>query len=447
MTDRIERLRKEIKSRALWSLNRDSDRSTFTKVETGLRVGMQLKDLAEKGWGAYQRRTTWFVTVRETDTAYQSVQAWLQDILPAKDHRNLTATTRTYRKKNLHTGSTIDELLEEYESPRNSGHTETRIVTTLDDTSKQPVHVDGHKVFVKVSDSANADDEEAAARRARSSMKSGKIVFECRSIEAQHAVVEMLNEMVADFSKRIPQLWISDRWGNWRSQDTVLRKMSSIVLENGIKEDVLDDLRTFLDDEEKYNELGIPWHRGYLFHGPAGTGKTSLIKALASELNLDLWYAPLGDLEEDSSLVDLIRSVRARGILLLEDVDAFAAARDRDTESKPSGNGNGISTSALLNALDGVVTPHGLITVMTTNHLDRLDPALTRSGRADKVVELGLPSRNELVGIWDLFFPGVPCDFEGGTDIPGISQAGASEVFKSNWHDAAAAAREIKARL
>lgn len=446
MSVEFKRMRNRARLRSLMRSRGEADKSAFGKIETGIRVGLQVKELVEKGVDVYSRHTTWFVTVRETDTAYQSVQSWLQEMLPAKNHRNLTATTRTFRKKDSHTNSAADELFSEYDSPSASRNTETRIVTTLDETSKQPIYIDGHKILVKVTDDSTPESEDSH-RRSRSSIKAGKIVFECRSIEAQHAVVQMLNGMVADFSKRAPQLWVSDRWGNWRSQDTVLRKMSSIVLDNGVKEDVLDDLRTFLDDEEKYNELGIPWHRGYLFHGPAGTGKTSLIKALASELNLDLWYAPLGDLEEDSSLVDLIRSVRARGILLLEDVDAFAAARDRDTESKPSGNGNGISTSALLNALDGVVTPHGLITVMTTNHLDRLDPALTRSGRADKVVELGLPSRNELVGIWDLFFPGVPCDFEGGTDIPGISQAGASEVFKSNWHDAAAAAREIKARL
>jgi hypothetical protein len=120
------------------------------------------------------------------------------------------------------------------------------------------------------------------------------------------------------------------------------------------------------------------------------THNTSLAKALAWRFNLDLYYVPLSDIEDDSRLISLFAKVPPRSILLLEDVDVVHGARDRDSDAK------GVSSSGLLNALDGVVTPHGLITVLTTNRLDVLDPAMVRPGRADVVEELGHMTGDQL---------------------------------------------------
>lgn len=268
----------------------------------------------------------------------------------------------------------------------------------------------------------------------------GKIIFNCRSVAAQQAVVNHLESMVVGRNKRKPSLWIADSWGDWRAQDAPARKLSTVILQEGVKEDLFADIKKFLADEKRYGELGIPWHRGLLLHGPAGTGKTSLIKALTAELGLDLWYAPLGDIKEDSALLGLVRSVRPRGVLLLEDVDAYSAAQDKEEGSSEKG----ISTSALINALDGVVTPHGLITIMTTNHIDKLDPRLIRSGRADRMIELGHPGWAEVQGLWNLFFPNeLPLGSEPENfNTLNMSQASISEIFK-RWWDEPEVARKV----
>jgi AAA+ superfamily predicted ATPase len=425
------------------------------RLATGVWIGQQAKDWYDKGREKYRNLTTWTVTLEESDTAYMTVQQWLLDTMPETKQKNVTAQTRTVYigddgSQTIGSSSLYDD--EFPGSGRRGSTSETRVVLSLSQSHKQIIFVDHHKVQVHIATPQELHDLEGRVRRRSSSVKTGKIVFTCRSVEAQHAVVDMLNSMVASRSKRKPALWVADGWGNWNSQDAPQRKLESVILREGLKEDILADLRKFLDDETKYTELGIPWHRGYLFHGPPGTGKTSVIKAVAAELGLDLWYLPLADLKEDSSLIDLIRGVRARGVLLLEDVDAYQAARDREAEegeeAKPKNPlAGGITNSALYNALDGVVTPHGLITIMTTNHIEKLDPALIRNGRADRVIELGLPTWSEISGLWDMFFPeqvGRLNPHETGTfPDQSISQAEISEVFKRNWEDPDLAVDEL----
>lgn len=413
---------------------------TVDRFATALWVGREGKDWWDKGYGKYRDATTWTVTVEESDPSYYQVQQWLISTMPEKRQKNVSAVTRTVYL-NADGSESSERAFDDMFSEGNGKTSETRVTLSLGETRMVPLDVGGHKVKVYVT---NNKDEAMLAdagrgrptRRGTSNAKNGRILFKCRSVAAQNAVITMLNEMVGGRNKRKPSLWIADGWGQWRQQDAPERKLSSVILRDGLKEDLRDDILKFLNDESKYTELGIPWHRGYLLHGPPGTGKTSVIKALAADLGLDLWYAPLGDLKEDSSLVDLVRSVRPRGILLLEDVDSYQAAKDRDDEDSTSGFKDGISSTALLNALDGVVTPHGLITIMTTNHLDKLDPALVRSGRADRTVMLDLPTTAEIARLWSMFFPREDewiIDAFGDSMTPGLSQSDVSEVLKSNW--------------
>lgn len=400
------------------------------------------KDINEK----YRKHTTWTVTVEESDALYRAVQRWLLSELPESDARFITASSQSFYVEKGGDAVEQDALTTMLDSSLSTkdGYTETRIITNLNNAVEVDINVDGYRIKVSVSNSATAEggDGDRPMRRAYSSKVkgTGKIVFNCRSVSAQQAVIDQLESMVVGKNQRKPSLWIADSWGDWRAQDAPSRKLSSVILQDGVKEDLLDDIRKFLSDEKRYGELGIPWHRGLLLHGPAGTGKTSLIKALTAELGLDLWYAPLGDIKEDSALLGLVRSVRPRGVLLLEDVDAYTAARDREDNDGEKG----VSTSALLNALDGVVTPHGLITIMTTNHIDKLDPALIRSGRADRTIELGYPGWSEIQALWSLFFPeelpleDEPIDFE----KLNLSQAGVSEIFK-RWWDEPVLARKV----
>lgn len=191
-------------------------------------------------------------------------------------------------------------------------------------------------------------------------------------------------------------------YGEWSELGRINRRpLDSVFVPGGLGGDLLTDARVFLSREAWYGERGIPWRRGYLFYGPPGTGKTSLIRALASELDLDLALVDLSQPSLDDSLLrELLAQLPAKAALVLEDVDSVAPGRD-DTDRK-------LSLSGLLNALDGLGASEGRLLFMTTNHPDRLDPALIRPGRVDRNIEIGLLGAEDVGCMVARFFPDQP---------------------------------------
>ncbi|MFV0680163.1 BCS1 and AAA domain-containing protein [Ottowia sp.] len=180
--------------------------------------------------------------------------------------------------------------------------------------------------------------------------------------------------------------------GDWmRARLGSRRPLSSVVLKAGQGEELLADLQRFFSAHTHYARLGIPWRRGYLLHGPPGTGKTSLVTALASELRLNVCTLSLASpIVTDEKIHTLLAAVPQRSLLLIEDVDAFFSERDAAHAQVR------LSFSGFLNALDGVATQEGTVLFMTTNHVQRLDPALIRAGRIDEQLELGWADREQL---------------------------------------------------
>lgn len=195
------------------------------------------------------------------------------------------------------------------------------------------------------------------------------------------------------------------RWNGhneyWNLLATKLaRPMESVILDLDI-ENLLRDARAFLNSKKWYTERGIPHRRGYLLYGPPGCGKTSLIQVLAGELGYDVSLIGLSSKEMDD---DMLHSAMCRGnphsIVVLEDVDAVFSQR-LDGEEK----NNSLSFSGLLNAIDGISAQEGRLLVMTTNHLERLDPALIRPGRVDVRLFLGLATRSQSQRLFRRFYP------------------------------------------
>lgn len=352
------------KSRRLqWAL------SAYTVGALGYQHGRKL-------WNRYQERHQFTVSVPGDDEVYDELHEWLLDRMPDRERRSVVAKSES--KRRVH-----DEVTPVGEGAR---ATPSRVRLFYDSSAHQMIVIGGHAVRVHVDkpDWANRLGQSSSEWLLEKAREEERMVFTCDSERAQAAVFEFLAELVAAHEEtRRPRLRIAGRWGGWNHRnDLPLRSLDTVVLADGARDEIAGDVARFLASEDAYNRMGVPWHRGYLFHGPPGTGKTSLARAIATEFNLDVWYIPLSDLDQDTKLLGLVAEVGAGSMLLLEDIDTLRAATDRTTATEEAPFG--ISAAGLFNSLDGVATPHGLITVMTTNHVERLDPALIRPGRVDR---------------------------------------------------------------
>lgn len=186
------------------------------------------------------------------------------------------------------------------------------------------------------------------------------------------------------------------------------RPIESVVLKAGQMEMLLADMEKFLLSRKWYLERGIPYRRGYLLKGPPGSGKSSAVVALASKLGMNIATITLsGTSMGDDDLRSLMASTPNGALILIEDIDCVF------TDRKANTGDNKVTFSGLLNAIDGVAAGEGRMLFMTTNHPDKLDPALIRPGRADVHVEIGLPDREQIERLFLRFFPGCPAQASG----------------------------------
>ncbi|VDM48929.1 unnamed protein product [Toxocara canis] len=173
----------------------------------------------------------------------------------------------------------------------------------------------------------------------------------------------------------------------WRRFGTPRRKrpLTSVVLDDRLAEEIHNDFREFCSSAQWYAERGVPYRRGYLFYGPPGSGKSSFIAALASHFGYSICMLSLSERTlDDDRLNHLLNTPPPNSIVLLEDVDAAFCSRVDPVQSQKAYEGlTRVTFSGLLNAIDGVACAEERILFMTTNHVERLDPALIRPGRVD----------------------------------------------------------------
>jgi ATP-dependent 26S proteasome regulatory subunit len=176
------------------------------------------------------------------------------------------------------------------------------------------------------------------------------------------------------------------------------RSISSVFLDKDQVDNLKNDIDKFLDSEEIYDLYGIPYKRNYLLYGIPGTGKTSLIFSIASELNMGVSIFSFVPGIDDTIFMKCINSIPSNSILLLEDIDGVFINRERDYNNKSM-----ISFSGILNTLDGMGRKDKLITFMTTNFKEQLDDALIRPGRIDYKLEFTYATQYQISKMFDLF--------------------------------------------
>ncbi|KAI0152605.1 BCS1 N terminal-domain-containing protein [Xylariaceae sp. FL1272] len=220
-----------------------------------------------------------------------------------------------------------------------------------------------------------------------------------------------------------------------RCMSRVSRPFSTVILNEKTKQELIDDVSDYLcpATQRWYANRGIPYRRGYLLHGPPGTGKSSLSLALAGFFKMRIYIVSLSSNNaNEETLGALFAELPRRCVVLLEDIDTAGLTHTRDenghskqgdnsdTGSKEESRDNGSSTSnnnntnntnngrlslsGLLNILDGVASQEGRVLIMTTNHLEKLDKALIRPGRVDMIVEFGLADKYMTINIFKNIF-------------------------------------------
>jgi chaperone BCS1 len=432
-------------------------------VETARRI-------SSSAWSHFVN--SFFLTAHfsEEDYPYDWLMLWLSRRPEWQRSREFDTTTRTTTpgfSSRIPDNSFGDE--DEGDSDElYPGRAKTRVVFQPTFDTTHTIYYRGH--WLRVARSRKQDGSSCE-------QLSISVVARNNSILKQ-LVLQAKKEYEAEAVHRI-QLYLADAHGGWRWTDSRhKRPMSSIVLNPGVKEMLLEDTRDFLRSEQWYADRGIPFRRGYLLHGVPGSGKSSLIHALAGELMLDVYVVSLSaSWMSDSTLQSLMGRVPARCILLLEDLDAaFTRSVSRgkaDTGTPSSGNNgedsenkpvqgpppapgrrkrdkeglsevNTLSLSGLLNALDGVAAAEGRLLFATTNHLERLDAALSRPGRMDVWVEFKNASKWQAEALFRNFFPSAEEEDDGdivlegeleGIDLPcpPSPQSQADTVLSALW--------------
>jgi SpoVK/Ycf46/Vps4 family AAA+-type ATPase len=168
------------------------------------------------------------------------------------------------------------------------------------------------------------------------------------------------------------------------------RPLDTIYLKAVEKDKIVNDIQQFIDDEHKFRQYAIPYKRSYLLEGPPGTGKSSIIYALASHFDLNIGI--FKTTTEKKSFENAYKSLPTNTILLIEDIEHCIT----DDRKK-------FGINDLLNVMDGVIVKNRLLTFITTNHVEQLPKVMMRPGRIDMIIHFTYMSKEQIIMIHSTF--------------------------------------------
>lgn len=232
---------------------------------------------------------------------------------------------------------------------------------------------------------------------------------------------------LADVNKEAKYISItSSEEGNIRMKK---RSFDTVFMDQKTKDDLIHSIDSFVNKKDWYDKNFVPYHYGILLYGPPGTGKSTLIRAVITEYftkykacSVPKYLSRIGQLCSDQSSgvpfgFDGDKDSLKPRLVIIEDIDASLLQKRKPGKPKEQPDpacddvdvdvameameyynnqrylSGGTSLSEVLNTIDGVANAENVIYIFTTNHIDKLDPALLRPGRIDKIIKVDKPDR------------------------------------------------------
>eukprot|EP01117_Protostelium_nocturnum_P016549 TRINITY_DN6573_c0_g1_i1.p1 TRINITY_DN6573_c0_g1~~TRINITY_DN6573_c0_g1_i1.p1 ORF type:complete len:453 (-),score=126.10 TRINITY_DN6573_c0_g1_i1:61-1419(-) len=298
------------------------------------------------------------IEIRSEDALYRSIVLYLHEKKLLEQTNNLTATTHVIGRNFTHTGQHAKSLL--VFSPGTGTHSfvfENKRIWMEKKTNESSLNV-SYSIHLRTWGNTNVLRKLLLLSKEYCDNREGGVDVFTPANAGAHA--------------------------NWmKGTNRPKRLLDSVVLDDGNTDIIEKDVSEFLSSEDWYKKRGLNYRRGYLFYGPPGNGKSSILLALASHFSLPIYCLSLSDpLLDDGKLGKLMNAVPSGSAVIVEDVDCIFLERTGVSKSS-------VTFSGLLNAIDGVAASEGRILFMTTNHRDHLDEALVRPGRVDCEIYFG----------------------------------------------------------
>lgn len=327
-----------------------------------------LKGVPKFIWERVARITTYKATIYQTDDLYYYLTEWFSD-----NHRSKVRNVE-YSTGPINEGQSINLENTEWEENK----------------SIQEVPVDDYFYrwigwrLIKISYGKEKLDN-------ASSLKSAYLKnYTFKGFFASKVIRNLMDQIYRDYKTRGKSASVFQSENSYFNRVSKVggKKISDVILNPEIKERILSDIEMWKKSKSDYERKGIAYKRGHCYFGPPGTGKTTIVKAIAKEYNFNVYSINLTK-SEDENLTYLLSEIKPGSILLFEDIDSIFDGRKRLSDK-------GITFSEFLNALDGIVELNGVLVIITTNHIEKMDPALLRAGRMDLKVEVGYSSEKEI---------------------------------------------------